>query len=54
METIELDLNDQEFLELAKQAHQLDITINQHINNILKQVVELNESCYQTAGFIND
>lgn len=52
-ETIELELNDDELLLLALQAHELDITLNQHINNILRQVIELHEDGYKTAGFDN-
>lgn len=40
MENIEVDLTDQEFLQLAKRAHELDITINQLVNNILLQHIE--------------
>jgi hypothetical protein len=39
MENIEIELTDQEFLGLAKQAHELDITFNQLVNNILAQAV---------------
>jgi hypothetical protein len=35
METIEVELSDSEFLELAKQAHSRDITLNQLVNEIL-------------------
>jgi len=34
-ENIELELSDEEFLELAKQAHEKDITFNQLVNSIL-------------------
>ena len=34
-ENIEVELTDDEFLFLAKQAHDLDITFNQLVNNIL-------------------
>jgi hypothetical protein len=50
-ETIELELDNDELLMLAMQAHEKDITLNQHINNILRQVVELNQDSYKTAGF---
>ena len=52
-ETIELELSNEELLLLAMQAHERDITLNQHINNILRQVIELNEVNYKTAGFDN-
>jgi hypothetical protein len=53
METIELELTDEEMLQLALQAHKQDITLNQHINNILRQVVEMYEEQdgFKTAGF---
>jgi hypothetical protein len=40
---------------LAMQAHERDITLNQHINNILKDMLQRLESdqCYKTAGFDN-
>jgi len=37
METIEVDLTDEEFLHLARHAHEQDITLNQLVNNILLQ-----------------
>jgi len=39
METIELDLSDSEFLELAKLAHNQDVTFNQLVNTILANAV---------------
>jgi hypothetical protein len=53
METIELELTDEEMLQLALQAHKQDITLNQHINNILRQVVEMYEEQdgFKTSGF---
>lgn len=39
-ETIELDISDEEFLVLAKQAHDQDVTFNQYINKILKDYLE--------------
>jgi len=41
METIELDLTDSEFLELAKLAHNQDVTFNQLVNNMLADAVSL-------------
>jgi len=35
MENIEVDLTDEEFLHIAKCAHELDITFNQMVNKIL-------------------
>jgi hypothetical protein len=40
METIEIELSDSEFLQLAKRAHELDITLNQLVNMILLAHVE--------------
>jgi hypothetical protein len=40
METIEVGLTDEEFLYLAKRAHEQDITLNQLVNNILLQHLE--------------
>ena len=39
METIELDLTDSEFLQLAKLAHNQDVTFNQLVNTILANAV---------------
>lgn len=40
METIQVDLTDEEFLHIAKCAHELDITINQMVNKILEEYLE--------------
>ena len=53
METIELDLDDQELFRLMRLAHEQDITLNQLINNVLQQVVDMHEENYKTAGFDN-
>lgn len=37
METVEVDLTDEEFLYLARCAHERDITLNQLVNDILLQ-----------------
>lgn len=39
-ENIEVELTDDEFLFLARQAHDLDITLNQLVNNILLAELE--------------
>jgi len=39
-ETIQVDLTDEEFLHIAKQAHELDITFNQMVIKILEQYLE--------------
>jgi hypothetical protein len=51
METIELNLDDQELFKLMRLAHEQDITLNQLINNMLQQVVDMHEEAYKTAGF---
>ena len=40
METIELDLKDEDLLVLFKMAHEQDITFNQFVNEILRKKVE--------------
>jgi hypothetical protein len=61
METIELELDDQELFRLMQLAHEQDITLNQLINNILQQVVDQHKEpdcddgyAYKTAGFGTD
>ena len=63
METIELDLNEEEMFQLMRMAHEQDITLNQLINNILQQVVDLHEEAdcddddgysFKTAGWGTD
>jgi hypothetical protein len=43
METIELDLDDNELFRLMRLAHEQDITLNQLINNVLQSVVDMHE-----------
>ena len=38
--TVELNLTDEEFINLAKEAHMQDLTLNQYINNILKSYID--------------
>lgn len=40
METIQVELTEEEFLHIAKCAHELDITFNQMVNKILEQALE--------------
>jgi len=60
METIELELDEQELFELMKLAHAQDITLNQLINNILQSVVDMHKEddddgySFKTAGFGTD
>lgn len=37
MEEIELDISYEELFALAMEAHELDITLNEHVNNILRE-----------------
>jgi len=37
MQTITIDLDDEVILVLALEAHELDITLNEHICNILRE-----------------
>ena len=39
-EEIDLDLPDDIILDLAMQAHEQNITLNKHINNVLSKVLE--------------
>ena len=39
MENIDVELSDSEFLSLARQAHEQDITFNQLVNNILAEAM---------------
>jgi hypothetical protein len=43
METVELEFDNDELLQLAIQAHKQDITLNQHIQNILQRFVDEHE-----------
>ena len=53
METIELELSNEELLQLALEAHKQDITLNQLIHNLLVKFIEQHEETYKTAGFDN-
>ena len=37
---IDIDISDEQFMELAKMAHEKDITLNQMVNNILRDKIE--------------
>jgi hypothetical protein len=50
METVELELSNDELLQLAMQAHKQDITLNEHIQNILQRFVDE----YEDNSFDND
>jgi len=53
METVELELTDQELFRLMRLAHEQDITLNQLISNVLQSVIDQHEETYKTAGFDN-
>ena len=40
METVQVELTDEEFLHIAKRAHELDITFNQMVSKILEEYME--------------
>jgi hypothetical protein len=40
METVEVELTDEEFLHIAKRAHELDITFNKMVSKILEEHIE--------------
>lgn len=42
-ETVEVDLKDDQILQLALDAHKSNITLNQHINNIIKDFLDKEE-----------
>jgi len=44
METIELELSNEELLQLALEAHKQDITLNQLIHNLLVKFIEQHEA----------
>lgn len=39
-ETIQIDMSDEDFLCLAKIAHERDITFNQLVNHLLREYIE--------------
>lgn len=44
--TIEVELSDEEFLQLARRAHEQDITLNQLVNIILlEHIQEVKSGC---------
>ena len=44
METIELDITDEEFCILAKRAHELDITFNQYMETVIREFIGVSTS----------
>ena len=45
MKSIELDISDDVFLKLALQAHERNVTLNTHINDVIKD--KLKDTEYQ-------
>ena len=45
IETIEIELSDDVFMKLAMQAHERDVTLNTHINDVIKD--KLKDTEYQ-------
>ena len=45
MKSIELDISDDVFLKLAMQAHERNVTLNTHINDVIKD--KLKDTEYQ-------
>ena len=43
IEKIDIEISDEVFIKLAKQAHEKDITFNQHCINLLKEFIENNK-----------
>jgi DNA-directed RNA polymerase beta' subunit len=41
--SIPLDLDDREVFELMRQAHEADVTLNQHVENVLREFIEHNK-----------
>ena len=39
-ETVELDLPDEVLLDLALQAHEKNVTLNEHINQLLSEYID--------------
>lgn len=42
-ETIMIELDNKDLLELALQAHEKDVTLNEHINDLLKEYIKNNQ-----------
>ena len=41
---VPIELEDAEFMRLALEAHEKDITLNQHVNDIIKKYFDIFES----------
>lgn len=44
MEEVEVSIDDETFIKLAKMAHEKDITFNQLCNDIIREKMELEEN----------
>ena len=49
MDTVQVDLTDEEFLHIAKCAHELDITFNQMVAKILEEHLEELKRCTHSS-----
>lgn len=47
---VPVDLPEEQLLGLAMQAHNKDITLNEHINNVLREMMEKKEEFSFTKG----
>lgn len=54
MVDMEIEMSDDEFLFVAKQAHERDITFNEMFNIIMKEYIEKLEREEQDNGTSND
>jgi hypothetical protein len=41
--SVPLNLDDREIFELMRQAHESDVTLNQHVENVLREFIELHK-----------
>ena len=47
-ETIPLDITDEQFLIIAKKAHEHDLTFNQYVNKVLREFIEENRESLES------
>jgi macrodomain Ter protein organizer (MatP/YcbG family) len=48
-ENVDIELSTEVFMTLAKQAHERDITLNEHINEILKKTIKDSEYQFENG-----
>lgn len=48
--TIELDLSNEKFMELALAAHKQNITLNQYVENLLRSYTDTSPPVCKTCG----